>query len=470
MATNVVDCPKLGAFILMVAAVVIMASAFPAVAQVSSPTYVEGYGKDTVGGAGKPTYHVTSSAATGPGSFTWVIYQNWAGNIIQNVNIVFDVDTFTTGEGTYIGSNVTIDGCANGKNGVVFDHGGVGDVQGSPSQPPAKRGFVLREGADNVIIRCLNFIGYGYPSIEATDPTHAQPQANFIWLSVGTDNPGGVISNVLIDRSTFTRASNKAIDITTGGGLTGRTRNVTVQRCLFHDNARVSHIKYANGTDQVREKISYHHNIFVRNAERQPQVVDTVGPFDFVNNIVYANTGDISADSSGESVDTYGIRIWNTSAYGQAGRLGASGDPYYGEATINVEGSAFLGTGGSVLLLMDSDIPGDPAPAGISTIYVSADNYFKAAPNRPELRRITRYDSQHGYISSNPSIPLNSKNSIPTQYQVVARTAVTNMVSQMLPYVGAPNRTALDTQRINEVAAQLPGSSLPPAPSNLKVQ
>jgi pectate lyase len=486
MARSAVECPELSTVILSVAAAVIMAWASPTVAQVSNPAYVEGYGKDATGGAGQIVYTVddpspgfgasTPSNPLNHGTFEGALFQVWRGNILQDIHIVFAVSSFSMNQGgVYIGRNVTIDGCENGQNGVTFDMGGVGDVRGSPSQPPSKMGFALFEGSSNVIIRCLNFIGYGWGGIEymngQPNPA-AMPQTNAIWLEVGLNTPGGVIENILIDRCTFTRISNKAIDITTGGGLTGRTRNVTVQRSLFHDNARVSHIKYANGTDTVREKISYHHNVFVHNAERQPQIVDTVGPFDYVNNIVYANTGDVLADSSGEAVDTYGIRVWNTSGYGQIGRGGAAYDPYYGQATINIEGNAFLGTGGSVLLLVDSDIPGDPAPAGISAIYVSADNYFQGAQNRPELRRLTRYDSQHDYISSNPSIPLNTQNSIPTQYQVATRTAVTNMASQMLPYIGAPNRTALDTQRINEVASRLPssGSSLPVAPSNLTVR
>jgi hypothetical protein len=257
VTTNRVERPKLGAFIVSMVAAVIMASASCAFAGLSDPAYQEGFGKDTTGGAGKPTYTVTSSAASGPGSLMGVIYVPWTGqNLIQNVNIVFAVDTFTTDQTAYIGSNVTIDGCANGKNGVIFDHGGVGDVNGVSSQPSHYRGLVLREGSNNVIIRCLNFIGYGWSNIENTDPTHAQPEYNFIWLAVGSDSRGGTISNVLIDRNTFTRCTNKAFDVTSGGGLTGKTRNVTFQRNLIHDNALGSHIKYADGVDYVRENLS----------------------------------------------------------------------------------------------------------------------------------------------------------------------------------------------------------------------
>lgn len=469
VTTNAIDRPKLAAFIISVAAAVIIASASCVFAGLDDPAYREGFGKDTTGGAGKPTYIVTSSVATGAGSFMWAIYSPWTGqNLIQNVNIVFAVDKFTTDQTIYIGSNVTIDGCANGRNGVIFDHGGVGDVNGMPSQPPAHRAMVLREGSTNVIIRCLNFIGYGWPSIERTDPTHAQPEYNFIWLAVGSDSPGGTISNVLIDRNTFTRATNKAFDVTSGGGLTGATRNVTFQRNLIHDNALASHVKYANGTDTIRENISYHHNVFVHGGERQPQLVDAVGPIEIVNNIVYTNVGDVPKYPDGGDVSAYGLRAWNTSAAGQALRGGASNDPYFGNVKMNVVANAFLGTAGSVVILADTLIPGDGAPASTGGNYISADNYFNPATNAPALISMRSAGTNDGVLSR-PSLPWNTPNAIPAAYQITT-LPVTQLKSQMLPYVGAPNRTGLNQQRINEVAAQLPGSSAPPAPSNLKVQ
>jgi pectate lyase len=464
VTTKVLYRPKRGAVMVSVAAAIIMLSASWAFAGLDDPAYKEGFGKDAAGGAGKPTYIVTSSAATGPGSLLGVIYSPWTGqNLIQNVNIVFAVDTFTTDQPLYIGSNVTIDGCANGKNGVVFDHGGVGDVNGKPSQPPKHRGVVLREGSNNVIIRCLNFIGYGWPSIENTDPTHAQPEYNFIWLAVGSDSPGGTISNVLIDRNTFTRATNKAFDVTSGGGLSGKTRNVTFQRNLLHDNALGSHIKYADGVNFVRENISYHHNVFAHGGERQPQIVDNVGPFDYVNNIVYTNSGDVPKYPDGGDVSPYGLRVWNTSAAGQATRFGASGDPFSGNVTVNVVANAFLGNAGNIVILTDTSISGDIAPASNAGNYVSADNYFNPATNAPVLI------SMNSGAQSRPSLPWNTPNAIPTGYQITT-LPVTQLKSQMLPYVGAPSRTALDQQRLNEVAAQLPGASAPPPPSNLKIQ
>jgi pectate lyase len=452
---SVVGRSSLGRCILGVAVAVILASSSAVSAGLDDPAYVEGYGKGTSGGAGMPTYRVTSSAARGPGSFMDVIYHPWNGNLVQNVNIVFDVDRFTTRDATYIGSNVTIDGCANGRQGVIYDHGGVGDVKGAPSQPPAKRGFMLREGSRNIIIRCLNFIGYGYPGIEHIDRIHAQGDSNFIWLAVGSNTGGGVISNIVIDRNTFTRTTNKAIDITSGG-LSGKTMNVTIQRNLFHDNQLAVHVKYANGVDRTRENISFHHNVFVHNGERQPQIVDRVGPVDFVNNIVYCKVADVPKYADGSVTSPYGTRIWNTSAFAQALRRGESADPYHGNVIINIEGNAFLGDAGTLIILADAKVPGDGAPASTASNYIAADNYFQASVNRPVLYALVAAGLR-GATRSDFALPWNSQNAIPTIYKVT-KMAVRDMKTGMLPYIGAPNRTLLDRQRLDEVAAELPGS------------
>src|SRR5262249_23714196 len=142
-----------------------------------------------------------------------------------------------------IGSNVTIDGCLNGQNGVTYDQTVV---------PGAKNALLIVDTADNIIIRCLNFQSTGAPNSEVTKPTTVAAEENFIWLAGGSVANGGTISNVLIDRCTFYQATNKAIDITNGDVFTSTTTNVTVQRSLFHDNALTSHVKYADGITTIR--------------------------------------------------------------------------------------------------------------------------------------------------------------------------------------------------------------------------
>jgi hypothetical protein len=208
--------------------------------------------------------------------------------------------------------------------------------------------------------------------------------------------------------------------------------------------------------------------VFAHGGERQPQMVDAVGPIDLVNNVVYTNIGDVPKYPDGGDVSPYGLRAWNTSAAGQALRFGASGDPYFGNVRMNVVANAFLGNAGTIVILADALIPGDTSPASTAGNYISADNYFNPAANAPTLISMRSAGTNDGTVSR-PALPWNTPNTIPDAYQITT-LAAGQLKSVMLPYVGAPNRTALDQQRINEVAAQLPGSSAPPPPSNLKVQ
>jgi hypothetical protein len=457
VAINAVDGLKLRAFIIGVAVSFAMASVSVVSAGVSDPTYQEGFGANATGGAGKPTYVVTAASGTGPGSF-YMACQPW--DTCHDVNIVFAVSKFTTLGNLTIGSNVTIDGCANGQNGVIFDHGGVGDVKGSPSQDPSvKRSLVIVDPADNIVIRCINFIGYGWPSIETTTSV---AEYNYIWLAPSN---GGTISNVLVDRCTFTRSTNKPFDVTGG---TGTIQNVTFQRNLLHDNALDSLYKYADGVTAIKRNISLHHNVYTHGGERLVgQIKDAINTIDVVNNVAYVNAGDVPTSPDGGTIIPYALRIWNSNATAQAtgaGRAGGpdSGDSWAGSSTVNVVANAWLGDRGFIEVRTDSG-------ASEAKIYIGADNYFDRLSNNP--------DSYHHYVGSPTALPpgtitlpWNVPNPIPTTYQVTT-LPVSQLKSQVLPYVGAPNRTALDQQRVDEVAAALPGSiAAPPPPSNLTVR
>jgi len=513
MKTNPIGGPKFAAFMIVACSAttrstvrrVILAAAValgiaPAAfaANLSDPSYQEGFGQGATGGAGKAVCTVTSSAATGPGSFEACFDTAAGGNpSVNNKTIVFAVDTLTARQNMNVGSNVTIDGCANGKNGVTFDNGGVGDDINSPSQSPNKRTlYILDSGTcancgDNVIIRCINFVGFGFPNVENTHPATTQPEYNFIWL---IPTFAGTISNVLIDRNTFTRATNKSVDITGGGGDgTGTVTNVTLQRNLFHDNAYNGLVKYAGpstgpysgcgGTcfpsvpaqgqpsGLVKQNITYHHNVYVHNGERSiAQIKDQIDLIEIVNNAVMVNGTDLNDPSSlcsigvgwdGTCLTPYGLRIWSSSRVGQVNNPGEQGaDPTYGNVTANILGNAWLGDRGWIEVRLDfqASLP----------LYIDNTNYFDRAGNKPGTHYFEG-TSGHPYADdavpvSNPSLstfPYGTLNTVPTAYQVSQRFAPSEMATGMLPHVGAPNRTALDTQRLNELAAQLPNSGLP---------
>jgi pectate lyase len=418
-----IDRPRLLGFITRVAATAVIASTSAAFADLSDPNYREGFGKDATGGQGYPTCVVTSSAPSGPGTFVSCFDQRGPGNTAINTNIVFAVSTFTSDRNVYVYRNVTIDGCANGQNGVTFDQG--------LTQPPNKRTITTMDNSQNIVIRCINFQGAGYPNINTTDPTHRQPEYNFIWLG-GMNN-----ATFLIDRCTFVRPTNKSIDIT-GSDVETTTSNVTVQRSLFYEGGVTSLVKYWH-----KRNISFHHNVFTHGGERHPQVKGDSVPFDYVNNVVYINAGDVTNYPDGSRVSPYGLRVWNSS------RSGSPADGSWGNVSINVVANAFLGDRGTIEVITDLG-------ASDAGVYIGPGNY--CAPS-----------------SNCAASPRPTPNTIPSAYQVIA-LPINQLKTQMLPYVGAPNRTALDQQRVDEVAAVLPGSGTvirgtpPRAPTNLKVR
>jgi pectate lyase len=294
----------------------------------SDPDYREGFGKNATGGVGRTTYVVTSSAETGAGSF-YEAFQ--PGDTASDKLIVFEVDTVTLPGPVYIGSNVTIDGVANGMNGVTLD-----------ASADQERGLIIEDPASNIVIRAINFRSNGTPNSGV---------AEFDLLAMDGTN-GGSISNVFVDRCTFVQASDGALDIT------GDVSNVTVQRSLFYGMAKTMLIKYGS-----RQNISLHHNVFTRNGERNPQVKGDMQLIDFVNNVVHDN--DVPSYTDGSSTSPYGVRCWS----------GNSGSDSPGNVAGNFIANAFLGDGAHFELSEDSG-------ALLSQVFIG-DNLCSPSSNCP---------------------------------------------------------------------------------------
>lgn len=366
-------------------AVVPLMLAQPAI--LSDPNYKEGFGKDTTGGAGQQTCNVTSGAATGAGTFD----SCFSGNL-SNKTITFSVPTFTLPGAKYINSNVTIDGCAGGANGVFMDTNG-----------PNKPHLVIEGRASNVIVRCINFLGLGTPN------SHA---AEFDNLTV--DGTGGLVSNIFIDRVTSMQGSDGALDIT------GNVQNVTVQRSLFYGTAKTMLIKYGGLSN-----ISLHHNVFTRNGERNPQIKGDVKSIDLVNNVVHQN--DVPNYPDGTGVSPYGTLF----------RCGGPASDSPGNQAANVVSSAYVGAAAGLGFM-------DDGCSDYSGLYL-AGNYCSPASNCA-------------------ASPKTTPNAIPATYAVTT-LPVDQLKTEMLPYVGSPNRSALDQQRLDAVAAALPAPAPSPSPS-----
>src|SRR6185295_17895553 len=116
---------------------------------------------------------------------------------------------------------------------------------------------------------------------------------------LGLDGTGGAISRVVVDHSTFSGATDGALDIT------GNVSDVTVQWNLFYDNPMTMLVKY-----NTRQRISLHHNVYTRNGERNPQIRGDARAIDFVSNVIHAST--ITSDGVGNTYDPYGTRLHNS--------------------------------------------------------------------------------------------------------------------------------------------------------------
>ncbi len=351
-----------------------------AVGPVSDPDYREGFGKDATGGEGHSTYVVTTSAPTGSGSFVAA----FAGGLATKTTIVFAVDTVTLPDTVYVGDDVTIDGFAQGMNGVTLD-----------VTSPSSHGLIIEDPASNIVIRGIAFRSAGTPS-------SGFPDMDLIALD-GTN--GAAISKVFIDRCTFAQASDGALD------MTGDVSDVTVQRSLFYGTAKTMLVKY-----DTRRRISVHHNVFTRNGERNPQVKGDMQLFDFVNNVVHDN--DVPAYADGSSTSPYGSRAYSC----------AAGCDSPGNVIANFVANAYLGDGAQFELLTD--------PGGSNADVFLGDNLCEPAANCPASPR----------ASANP---------VPAEYAVTTLTPA-ELDTELLPFVGAPNRTAVDQQHIDDVAAALP--------------
>lgn len=142
---------------------------------------------------------------------------------------MLDLTTQTgTGRYVFVHSNKTIEGA----------HAGAGIRNG---------GFRIRAPHRNIIFRNLNI----------TDSPEDGIQIN------------GEIHHIWIDRCTFMRPVDGAVDITNGANY------ITVSYCLFTDLNRASLISASDDDvfgNQGRYKITYHHNWFRSTTQRNPRV------------------------------------------------------------------------------------------------------------------------------------------------------------------------------------------------------
>jgi len=332
-----------------------------------------GWGKVTTGGT-TPCL-VSNMAATGAGSFSSCARQSGTYITFSGPG-PYVVDS----QQTYLGGNNTIDGCANGQTTVTL------------SQKSDMYRAIVMEGVSNVAIRCIRFEGNGKVPPQVTE--------HDLFAADGTDSP---VSKIFIDRSTFIKGSDGALDIT------GNTTDVTVQRSLIYGTGLSMLVKYG-----ARARLTFYQNALVGNCERNPQIKGALEGFLWASNVSGpdANPPIIDGENGLPFKDCYGMLAW-------------TGSDSPGEPKGNIVDSAFYGK--------------NPFNAIANGVYQARNVGATTAP------------------ASTPYV-------IPPQFDVpqILNTAL----KAVLPTWGAPVKTAADVAAIQPALALLPGSGGPtPTPS-----
>jgi pectate lyase len=202
----------------------------------------EGFGAATPGGDNRPVVAVTSLADSGPGSLR---------------------EALSGGERRIV---FRVSGTIHLEHAIRLADAGFVTVDGSTAPDPGitleGAGLYIRRAHDVVIthLRVRKTRGQGVDGITLRESHH-----------------------VVIDHCSLTDASDENI------GITEDSHDVTVSWCLFSHTLPESSAKgvlIANFDMAPVTRVSLHHNLFVNEAQRSPQI-STAGVFDVRNNVIH---------------------------------------------------------------------------------------------------------------------------------------------------------------------------------------
>ncbi len=222
------------------------------------PTGFEGWGAMTQGADSCPQtpdeIHVTTLADAGPGSLREALSDGCR-------RIVFDVGgTITLQSDLNLPySYVTIDGATAPDPGITIVQPGVigTTIEASGSIGPIR----------DVILTHLRMDGQAVDHANEGD----------IW---GIDGEAAPVSNVILDHITAIGATDGVFD------MWEDVSNVTVSWCLVADTVAALHLSTGD-IAVARDRVSFHHNVFAGNNERQIRIRHASTDIDYRNNVVY---------------------------------------------------------------------------------------------------------------------------------------------------------------------------------------
>jgi hypothetical protein len=353
------------------------------------PTLVQaqniGFGKDAIGGTGNPVCLVNNVLATGPGSFSDCARR---GNVI--VQFSSPGPYLVDGQQTYLKSNTTIDGCANGQNGVTLNS--PGDIY---------RGVIVEGPSSNFIFRCLRFQG---------DAKAGGLNEHDLLALDGTN---GAIDRVMVDRCTFNKATDGGIDIV------GNVTNVTVRNSLIYSTPLASLIKYG-----TKSRLTFYHNIWSYNCERNPQIKGDVNGFEFLNNIVGPDDSTMIDLSNNTTFhDCYGGRFWAANS--------------------------------------TSDAPGNPKGNVLNNIFLGVQPLILQVESGANLNNLFLSGNQGTQTCIGTCVLATSPNPVSSGISLVS----TDTLKGELGTVGSPNKLASDLLILSKLATVLGSPTPVPTPT-----
>jgi pectate lyase len=236
----------------------------------------EGHGRVAMGGTGGDIFVVTSMTDGGPGSLReGVESQTGPRTIVFELGGTIALSTRLVIRAPFL----TIDGCSAPAPGVTI-------TSSSPDE-----GILMIGGTHDIVIRNLRIVGLWTPP----EP-HIEGTQNIV--IDGDSGPDQIAARIVLDHLSILGGNDSALDVW------GEVADLTVSWSFLLENQRGGILSHYPEPYQVRQRISYHHNAYARNTERNPQIRADVRDLDFVNNVIF-EWGYFDAPSG------YGIRIRN---------------------------------------------------------------------------------------------------------------------------------------------------------------
>lgn len=218
----------------------------------------EGFGAYAVGGRGGRIVHVTNLNAHGEGSFAWAVNEvHEPRTIVFDVSGVIDCEDEVEFEITAENDHVTIAGETSPGGIAVYNY----------------RSFVIRDGAEHVIVRFLRLRG-------TTIDLDNDPDGILIWHA----------RNVIIDHCSVAGACDETIS------ASGTSDKITVQWTGFDESRKEkAHRDYFENNGQwhnygglytLTGSATVHHCLFAHHSKRNP-LADEKANVESINNVVY---------------------------------------------------------------------------------------------------------------------------------------------------------------------------------------